>query len=78
MQEIYKFFIGIFILLLGIPIGNILAKITKEELKKGRRWFNAIIILSFLGAIISLLIENDVLLFTFLFIAIITSRCLKK
>jgi hypothetical protein len=78
MQEIYKLLIGIAVLLLGIPIGNILAKNTKEELKGGRGWFLLLIALSLIGAIINLIFLNDALLFTFLFIAIVTSRSLKK
>jgi len=78
MEEIYKLIIGITILLLGIPIGSYLAKITKEELRKGQKWFKLIIISSLIGAIVSLFLTNDVLLFSFLFIAIVTSRSLKK
>ncbi len=78
MQETIKLLIGVFVLFLGIPIGNYLAKITKEELKSGQIWFRRIIILSLIGVIIGLILGNDVLLFTFAFIAIITSRSLKK
>jgi len=78
MEEIIKFLIGIGILLLGIPIGSYLAKITKEELKKGQKWFKLIIIISLIGAIVSLILSNDILLFSFLFIAIVTSRSLRK
>ena len=76
MSEIIKFIVGIIILILGFPIGNFLAKITKEELKFGQKWFKLIILLSFIGAVISVFFKNDVLLFSFLFIAIITSRSL--
>ncbi|MCX6750509.1 MAG: hypothetical protein NTZ83_03555 [Candidatus Pacearchaeota archaeon] len=78
MQEIYKLLIGIAVLLLGIPIGNILAKNTKEELKDGRKWFLLLIALCFIGAILNLIFRNDALLFTFLFIAIVTSGSLGK
>jgi hypothetical protein len=78
MQELIKLLIGIFILFLGIPIGNYLAKVTKEELKAGKRWFKLIIIFSVIGAVVSLIIGNDALLFTFSFIAVVTSRSLKK
>jgi MFS family permease len=78
MEQIYVFAIGIVFLVLGIPLGNFLAKITKEELKSGRKWFKLLIILSFIGAIVFLILGNDALLFTFLFIAIVTSRSLKK
>lgn len=78
MQEIFKILIGIAVLILGIPIGHILAKNTKEELKKGRKWFLILIALCFIGAILNLILPNDALLFTFLFIAIVTSMSLKK
>ncbi len=77
MEQIIKILIGIGILLLGIPIGSYLAKITKEELKKGQKWFKLIVIISLIGAVVSLFLTNDVLLFSFLFIAIVTSRSLK-
>jgi Na+/melibiose symporter-like transporter len=77
MQEVYKLLVGIVILLIGIPIGNILAKNTREELKDGKKWFYLIILISVIGAIINLIFLNDVLLFTFLFIAIVTSRSLR-
>mgnify|MGYP006943057557 CR=1 FL=1 len=77
MQEGYKLLIGIGVLLLGILIGNILAKNTREELKDGKRWFIIIVVLSLIGAVLNLIFLNDVLLFTFLFIAVVTSRSLK-
>jgi biotin transporter BioY len=63
---------------LGFPIGNALANITKEEIKPGRKWFKILIVLSLIGAIIFLILGRDDLLFAFLFIAIITSRSLKR
>ena len=78
MQEIFKLFIGVLVLILGIPIGNFLAKKTKEELKDGKKWFKLLIVLSLIGGFIGLIIGNDTILFTFFFIAIVTSRSLKK
>lgn len=74
MQEILRLIIGIGVLILGIPIGNVLARNTPEELKEGKKWFYLILLVCFIGAIFSLIISNDALLFTFLFIAIVTSR----
>jgi|WetSurMetagenome_2_1015567.scaffolds.fasta_scaffold1484877_1 hypothetical protein len=74
MLEVLKIVIGIIVLILGVPIGNILAKNTREELKDGRQWFFVLIFVSFAGAIIFLIFREDALLFTFLFIAIVTSR----
>jgi len=76
MNELFKFIIGTIVLIIGIPIGNFLAKITKEELKDGQIWFNLIIILGFVGAVLSLVWRNDAFLFSFLFIVIVTSRSL--
>ncbi len=78
MQEFVRLIIGIGFLILGFPIGDFLAKITKEELKSRKKLFKVIIMLSFIGAIISLILGNDVVLFTFLFIVIVTSRSLNK
>ena len=78
MLEIFRLFVGILILLLGIFIGSYLAKSTKEELYSGRKWFKLIILVSFIGTILSLILKNDILFFSFLFIAIVTSRSLKK
>ena len=77
MQTAIKFLIGIGVLILGIPVGNLLARVTKEELKSGQKWFKLIAIACILGAIISLLLREDVLLFTFLFILIVVSRSLR-
>ena len=78
MQEMIKFILGIIVLALGFPIGNYLAKNTKEELKSGQIWFKLIMLVGFAGAIIGLIIRNDVLMFTFLFIIVVTSRSLVK
>lgn len=77
MQEVIKFVIGILVLILGIPIGNLLASVTKEELRSGQKWFKLIAISCILGSIICLILREDVLLFTFLFILIVVSRSLK-
>lgn len=78
MQELLKFMIGIVVLIFGIPIGNYLAKITKEELKSGQNWFKLIIIFSCIGSVLALVFGNDFLLFGLLFIAIVTSRSLRR
>lgn len=77
MQEIYKFLIGILFLALAFPIGNLLAKKTKEELKQGQKWFKLLLLAGFVGAIGGVILGNDVIFFSFLFIAIVTSRSLK-
>ena len=78
MQEIIRLIMGVLILLLGFPIGIFLAKKTKEELKEGQKWFRIIIIVSLAGGVIGLILGNDILMFSFFFIAIVTSRGLKR
>jgi len=78
MLEMLKILIGVIVLILGIPIGNILAKYTKEELKDGRKWFNLLIFIGLIGGITGLIIGNDSLMFSFLFIAVVSSRSLRR
>jgi len=78
MQEVYKLLIGITLLILGIFLGNFLARITREELKQGKIYFQYLVIFSLIAAVVFLILENDSLLFAFLFIAIVTSRSVKK
>ncbi len=78
MPEILKILIGTIVLILGIPIGNFLAKYTDEELKDGRFWFNLIILVGLIGGLIGAIIGNDAIMFSFLFIAIVSSRSLRK
>lgn len=78
MEEVIKLLIGIFVLILGIPIGNFLTKVTKEELKSGGKWFKLIIFLSLIGGFVGLIIQNDILMFSLFFIAIVTSRSLRN
>ena len=78
MNEMIKLIIAILILLFGFPMGDYLAKKTKEELKAGQKWFKIIILLSLIGGLIGLIIGNDILMFSFFFIAIVTSRSLKR
>lgn len=75
---IFEILVGILVLIMGIFIGDFLAKLTKEELKEGQVWFKLIIVKSFFGVILSLILKNDVLFFSFLFIVMVTSRSLKK
>jgi len=77
MQQIIKILIGISFLALGFPVGDFLANKTKDELKLGQKWFKIIIIVSLIGGLMSLILRNDSLFFSFLFIAIVTSRSLK-
>jgi len=78
MQEIYKILIGIGVLILGFPLGNFLARITRDETKKWQIGFKSIILACLIGAVITLIIGNDAFFFSFLFFAIVLSRSLKR
>lgn len=77
MSNLFQIFISVLILILGIPIGNLLAKYTHEELKQGRKYFNWIILICLAGSILAIIFRNDSIFFSLLFIAIVTSRSLK-
>ncbi len=78
MQEIFQLLIGVGVLILAFPIGDILAKKTKEELKAGRMWFKILVYVSLFGGVAGMLIRDDVLMFSFFFISLVTSRSLRK
>lgn len=78
MEEILKLILGIFILILGIPIGMFIARLTKEELFQGKKWFKILIIFALFFSLIGLYLRSDALLFSCLFIAIVTSMSLRK
>lgn len=77
MNEFIQLLTGLVVLVLAIPIGDGLAKITKEELKPGEKWFKTLVLIGLLGGLTSLVLEHDALMFTFFFIAIVSSRSLK-
>lgn len=78
MIELLKLLFGICFLVLGIPVGNFLASQTKEELKDGKKYFILLVWVGLAGGAVGLVLGNDALLFTMFFIAIVTSRSLKK
>lgn len=78
MLEILKLIVGLGVLVLGFFIGEVLAKLTKEELKEGKKYFLVLMWGSFAGGIIGLILGNDVLLFSMFFISIVTSRSFVK
>jgi len=76
MQEIIKLLVGVLFLTLAWPVGIFLARITKEELKSGQKYFKIVLWLSLILGFAGLIFQNDYLLFTMFFIAIVTSRSL--
>ena len=65
-------FLTIIILLLAIPIGYLIAYLTKEELKQGKKYFKIIIALAFISGIYFYIVEIPYAVSTSAFIAIVT------
>lgn len=59
------------ILALAVPAGFLIAYLAKDELKKGRKWFKALAILSLIGLGISAMLELEYIALTFAFIIIV-------
>ena len=78
MEGYVQLLIGILFLLAGVPVGNFLAEKTKEELAENQKRFRTLIIISVSGSVAGIILKNDIVLFSFLFIAIVTSRSLRK
>ena len=68
----------IIILLLGIPVGYLIAWLARDELVLGRRWFKILIILSFLVGITSYFLDSIYITLTMVFIIIVSFISLIK
>ncbi len=73
-MQYLNFIIGIIVLILGVPIGNFLAQKAKEEVRQGQRWIRALAFVGLVGALASLIKGDDVWLFSFAFISVVSSR----
>jgi len=78
MLEAIKLIIGIGVLILGFPLGSLIAYWTKEELKSAQKYFRILVLVGLIGGLVGLIVGNDILLFTMFFIAIVASRSLVR
>jgi NADH:ubiquinone oxidoreductase subunit 4 (subunit M) len=78
VNEFVGLIIGVFVLILGIPIGNLIALWTKDELDSGQKYFRILVLIGLIGGLVGLILGNDVFLFTMFFIAIVTSRSVRR
>lgn len=62
----------IVLLLLGIPAGMLIARLTEDELKEGRKWFYWTAIMGVLAGIWFYLVGKYDLMWTFFFLSIIS------
>ncbi len=78
MEEAIRIVVGILFILLGIPVGKFLKKLTPEEMKDGQKYFKSIILVSLIVGTIGLILREDSLMFSCFFIAMVTSQSLKR
>jgi ABC-type Fe3+ transport system permease subunit len=71
-------FLIIALIILAFPVGLLIAWMAKDELKDGRKWFKALIIVSAIIGTILLIIKRYVESLTLLFIIIFTGISLWK
>tara|TARA_Y100000310_G_scaffold326837_1_gene392277 strand:- start:4958 stop:5209 length:252 start_codon:yes stop_codon:yes gene_type:complete len=71
-------FIEIIILILGIPVGFLIAWLARDELKAGRVWFRVLVIASILLGIWFWLIDKEVLVWTMGFVLVVSLISLIK
>lgn len=82
-MNLLKYMLLLIVLLCAIPVGFLLAKLTKEELKQGRKAFKAIITISSIILIISIFLplssdNKQFILASTLFIALLAFISMKK
>ena len=68
----------VLILLTAIPAGFLLAWLTKEELKDGKKWFKLIIAVSLAGSIAFLFLKNEIVTLTLVYMAIVSYISMRK
>jgi hypothetical protein len=66
------------IILLSIPTGYLIAWLCRDELIVGRKWFRTLIIIALISGIIFLIYGNYIIVFTLLFMLIVTLISLIK
>ena len=72
------YILAVIILSLAFPLGAWLKKMTGEESKQGRKYIIALFYLSVLLSVVSLFLRQDHMVFSFLFILIISYQSLKN
>jgi len=70
--------LSILVLLTSIPAGLLIAWLTKEELKAGKKWFKILVLAGVLGMIIGIFYKNWAVALTFAYMAIVAGLSWKK
>jgi len=72
LSSLIKMLISTLILLLGIPTGWLISSLAEDELKEGKKWFLGLSLVTFILAAWFLLTKNYELVYTFLFMSIVS------
>jgi ABC-type sugar transport system permease subunit len=68
----------ILILLTAIPVGLLIAWLTKEELRDGQRWFKLIALLSCVGSVAFLILKNEIVALSLVYMAIVSYMSVRR
>lgn len=75
MNEVIQILLYILLLAISTLSGFVIAKYTKDELKQGKKWFLALMLIGIFGALLSLLLKRiaeAILLFSIASIAFVS------
>jgi len=75
-MERIKYIFAILVILLAIPLGAYLRHVTGDEVINGRKYIKAIFYLSALFSVLFLILRKDYLVFTCLFILLVSYQSL--
>jgi ABC-type sugar transport system permease subunit len=68
----------ILILLTAIPVGLLIAWLTKEELRDGQKWFKLIALLSCVGSVAFLMLKNEIVALSLVYMAIVSYMSVRR
>jgi ABC-type sugar transport system permease subunit len=68
----------VFTLLTAIPVGLLIAWLTKEELRDGQKWFRLIVLLSCAGSVAFLMLKNEIVALSLVYSAIVSYMSVRR
>ena len=66
------------LIFVSIPVGYLIAWLARDELIIGRKWFKILMLISVIGIIAAYIFKEKVILFSFLFILIVSFISFRK
>lgn len=65
-------------LLTAIPVGLLIAWLTKEELRDGQKWFKLVVLLSCVGSVAFLILKNEIVALSLVYMAIVSYMSVRR